>query len=773
MKVLTRIALLAALTLLAVIVPGVVEFLALKGVENGEWRNHSGDNASTKYSPLTQIDAANVARLDVAWRRPAVDPAFAAANPTLAATRNFRSTPIMVNGMLYASNGLGFVEAFDPSTGKTLWVQKLDPSDITGGTNRGVAYWGDGAEARVISYTGRYLYALNPKTGEPLTVFGTGGRVDLSAGLPPLQAQYRWNSPPMVVRDVIVMGSNMSDQDSATKMEGAPGDVRAFDVRTGRLRWTFKIIPRPGEEGGETWENDAWDYTGAGNVWSLMSADDELGVVYWPTTSGTNDMYGGHRLGNNLFSDCVVALDAATGRKLWHFQTVKHDLFDYDNPAAPILGDITVDGRRIKALIQVTKQSWAYVLDRTTGKPVWPMVERPVPQSTVPSERTSPTQLFPARPPAFDRQGVTLDELIDFTPELRRQAIDIVNQFVIGPVFTPPSVAGTEPNDKKGTIELPGSVGGADWTGAAFDPDTGMLYVPSMTNPFVANLLPGDPARTNLRYRAGDRRLLQGPQGLPLMKPPYGRITAIDLNKGEIAWMVANGDGPRNHPLLKQLNLPPLGQAVRAAPLLTKTVLFVTEGDQVNVRTPPNGGGKKFRAYDERTGKVLWETELAAGSTGTPMTYMHNGKQSIPSNLSLRGHGAIQIRHQSHGHRLLLPPTVTQLCLEIAVTCFAYRSPPCSESRPARKIATSPVELRSRSSRKAPKLNGTPFMRRRKPASQRPSILSTGLLKRLCSSDVKALPCNYPKVLGSMDAVYVSLDVLKEAAHFEESTADD
>ena len=579
--------------------------------------------------PSAQITKDNVTKLAVAWRRPAVDPGFAADHPTLTFSNNFRATPIMVGGLLYASNGLGVAEAFSPATGKTVWVQKLETEAITGNSHRGVAYWGEGADARIITFTGRYLYALNPKTGEVIQSFGTGGRVDLNVGLPPLQNAYSWASAPLVVKDVIVMGSAMADQDSAPRMEGPAGDVRAYDVRTGKLRWTFKIIPKPGEEGNETWEKDSWSYTGAGNVWALMSADDELGYVYLPTTSVTNDMYGGHRLGNNLFSDCIVALDATTGKRIWYFQTIHHDLFDYDNPAAPVLGDITVNGRRIKALIQVTKQSFAYVLDRTTGKPVWPMEERPVPQSTVPGEKTSATQLFPTKPPPYDRQGVTVDDLIDFTPELRAQAIEIMKQHVTGPVFTPPSVAGTGPSDKKGTIELPGSVGGADWTGAAFDPDTGMLYVPSMTNPFVANLLPGDPAKTNLRFIAGDRHLLQGPQGLPLLKPPYGRITAIDLNKGETAWMVANGDGPRNHPLLKALNLPPLGQSVRAAPLVTKTLLFLTEGDQINVRTPPDGGGKKLRALDKATGKTLWETALDAGSTGTPMTYMFNGKQYV------------------------------------------------------------------------------------------------------------------------------------------------
>jgi quinoprotein glucose dehydrogenase len=313
---------------------------------------------------------------------------------------------------------------------------------------------------------------------------------------------------------------------------------------------------------------------------------------------------------------------------------------NYDNPAAPILGNITVDGRRIRAVIQVTKQSFTYVLDRVTGKPVWPIVERPVPQSTVPGEQTSPTQPIPTRPPPFDRQGVAIDDLIDFTPELRAEAIEIVKHYVSGPVFMPPSVVGEGPNDTKGTIQLPGSVGGADWTGAGFDPETGMLYVPSMTNPFVANLVPGNPQQTILRYRASTRELLMGPRGLPLMKPPYGRITAIDLNRGEHAWMVPNGDGPRDHPLPKSLNLPPLGHASRGAPLVTRTLLFAPDGDQVNTRTPPSGGGKKFRALDKATGRTVWETDLDAGVTAAPMTYMHKGKQYIVVAIGGRDHPA-------------------------------------------------------------------------------------------------------------------------------------
>jgi glucose dehydrogenase len=605
----------------------------------GEWRYYAGDNASTKYSPLDQINRSNVSKLRVAWRRPQIDPEFAAANPRLRLTNNYRSTPIMVDGVLYATNAVGVAEAFDPETGRTLWAQK-SAADVSGnpglgGALRAVAYWSDGREARILTYQKQYLYALHPKTGEPFSGFGNGGRVDLS-----VDGQYLWNAPPLVVRDLVVVGSSNPDQDSANKMSGAAGEVRAFDVRTGQLRWTFRVIPREGEPGVETWGDQSWRYVGAGNVWAPMSADDELGYVYLPTTSPTNDMYGGHRPGDNLYANSVVCLDARTGKMIWYFQAVHHDLFDYDNPAAPILADITVNGRRVKAVVQVTKQSFAYVLDRVTGKPVWPIEERPVPQSTVPGEKTSPTQPIPTKPPPFDRQGVTIDDLIDFTPELRAEAIAIVKQYVYGPVFMPPSVVGEGPNATKGTIQLPGSVGGADWTGAAFDPNTKILYVPSMTNPFVANLVPGNPQQTDLRFRASTRALLLGPRGLPLMKPPYGRITAIDLNRGDHLWMVPNGDGPRDHPLLKPLKLPPLGHASRGAPLLTRTLLFAPDGDQMNVRTPEGGGGKKFRVLDKENGETVWETELGAGVTGAPMTYMHKRKQYVVVAIGGRDHPA-------------------------------------------------------------------------------------------------------------------------------------
>ena len=610
------------------------------GARVGEWRRYSSDNGSTKYAPLDQINRSNVAQLRIAWRRPQIAADFLQSHPTLRLSNNYRSTPIMVDGLLYATNAIGLAEAFDPATGRTVWTQRTSESVSgdpgLGGALRGLGYWQSGSEARLFTYQTHFLYALNPKTGEPIAAFGTGGRVDVGN----LQGQYLWNAPPLVVRDQVLIGASMPEQDSAAKKEGLPGEVRAYDVRTGKPTWTYRTIPRAGEPGIESWESEAWEFIGAGNVWAPMSADDELGYVYLPTSSPTNDMYGGHRPGNNLYTSSIVCLDARTGRRVWHFQTVHHDLFDYDNPAAPLLADVTVDGRRVKAVVQVTKQAFAYVLDRVTGRPVWPIEERPVPPSTVPGEKASPTQPIPTRPPAFDRQGVTVDDLIDFTPELRAEALAIMAKYVTGPVFTPPSLVGPGPEDKKGTIQLPGSVGGANWTGAAFDPETGMLYVPSMTNPFVANLLPGDPKTTNLAFRASTRELLLGPRGLPLFKPPYGRITAIDLNRGERAWMVANGDGPRDHPLLKPLNLPPLGHASRGALVVTKSLLFSPDGDQVNTRVPVGGGGRKLRALDKASGATIWETELDAGVTGAPMTYLHQGKQYLVMAIGGREHPA-------------------------------------------------------------------------------------------------------------------------------------
>jgi quinoprotein glucose dehydrogenase len=449
--------------------------------------------------------------------------------------------------------------------------------------------------------------------------------VDLSTE----EFRYKWAGVPVVAGDVVIVGSSMLEQDSAVYKSGPPGDVRAFDVRTGELRWTFSPIPREGDPATATWENDSWQYSGSGNTWSTFSVDEELGYVYVPTTSGTNDMYGGHRLGDNLYTSSIVCLDAKTGERVWHFQTVHHDLFDYDLPAQPNLIDITVEGRPIKALAQVTKHGFLFVLDRVTGEPVWPIEERPVPASTVPGERASPTQPFPTKPPPFEQQGLTVDNLIDFTPELRAEALEIIERYVTGPIFTPPSVIGEGPDATLGTIQLPGSSGGANWNGAAYDPETNMLYVGSRTVAFIADLFAPDPARSDLRYRAGMREIINGPQGLPLFKPPYGRITAYDMNRGEQVWMVPNAEGPRNHPALAGLDLPPLGDATPSAVIVTKTLLFVTEADKSTPRSPANVGGTHFKALDKATGETLWSIDLGVGQNNTPMTFMHEGKQYI------------------------------------------------------------------------------------------------------------------------------------------------
>ena len=603
---------------------------------SGEWRVNGGDSGFTRYAPLDQINADTVHDLEIVWRRPAVDTTLHARWPGLQYSNNLRSTPVMVGGVLYASNGIGIVEAFDPASGETIWVQELPfLGDETprGAANRGVGYWEDdgGAKRRILSVRPPYLLATDVETGRLVQDFGDAGAVDLRvyADTPEL-VPYSWSSPPLVVRDVAIVGSAMQDH-PATK-EQRPGYVRAYDVRTGELRWTWNPIPRAGEPGVETWLDDSWAYSGMANVWTMMSADEELGLVYLPTGAPTNDMYGGHRPGNNLFANSLVCVRAETGEPVWHFQMVHHDLWDYDNNVAPILMDITVDGREIKAVVQLTKQAMAYVFDRVTGEPVWPIVERPVPGSQTPGEWIAPTQPFPTKPAPFDVHGISVDTLTDLMPELREEAMAIAAPYVLGQIFTPPSIRGDGDGDQKGTLQLPGSVGGAEWGGAGFDPQTGMLYVPSVTATFAADLTPGNPDRMNVRYTRGTRAFPLGPQGLPLLKPPYGRITAIDMNTGEHVWMVPNGDGPRGHPAIAHLDLPPLGQPGRAMTLLTKSLLFVSEGDPIMVRTPPGSGpdaGKKFRAFDKASGAVVWEITLQAGNTGSPITYMHDGTQYI------------------------------------------------------------------------------------------------------------------------------------------------
>ena len=608
-----------------------------QGALDGEWQAYGGDTGSTKYTALDDINVENVADLEVVWRRPGLDQQYLDINPNQRFTANWNAAPLIINGVGYVTNGVGLVEAFHPGTGETLWVQEPPggAEGLPGASTRGVAYWSEGDEQRLFVQRGTFLYALNPEDGKTFDDFGVDGRVDLQL-FPAEFERFRWGGVPMVVRDVVVIGQAMSD--TFPNKEAFRGDVHAFDVKTGTLRWTYHTIPQEGEFGTDTWQDRSWSYTGHAPVWALFSADEELGLVYMPISSATNDMYGGHRIGDNLFSQSLVAVNAETGERVWHYQTVHHGLWDYDPPAAPILMDINVEGREIKAVAQLTKQAFVFVFDRETGEPVWDIEERPVPQSDVPGEVTAATQPFPTKPAPFDLQGSTEENLIDFTPELRAQALEIASHYVTGPLFTPPSIA-TE-NGTQGTIQLPGSQGGADVQGAAFDPETGMLYIPSITSPFVADLLPGDPEVTNLSYTKGSRRWLAGPQGLPLFKPPYGRITAINMNTGEHEWMVPNGWGPVGNPAIAHLDLEKLGVPGRPSPLLTKSLLFIGEGmtnQRRGGRIPPdmpieiatNSGGPWFRAYDKTNGEVLWEIEMEAGTTNPPVSYVYNGRQYL------------------------------------------------------------------------------------------------------------------------------------------------
>ncbi len=614
------------------------EVHAQQSAIHGEWRSYGADRANTKYTPLAQIDRDNVSKLRVLWRRPGVDPKLSETFPDLNPSGDFRATPLMHGGVLYTSNSVGLVEALDPGTGETLWIQEPLHEGfrgVSGRSTRGVAHWSSGSSQRIFSVRDDYLVSMSAETGSLVRDFGDGGKVNLRRNGPtPVPAG--GSAGPIVVGDVVIVGGGGSADGSVVK-EGPPEDIRAFDVRTGRLRWTFHVMPRPGEFGFETWEDDSGKKSGAMGGWAPLTVDEELGYVYVALSSPMHAFYGGDRPGQNLFGNSLVCLDARTGERVWHYQLVHHDLWDYDLPAAPVLGDITVNGKEIQAVMQITKHAFLFVFDRVTGEPVWPIEERPVPASTTPGERAWPTQPFPTKPAPFDRLGVSVDDLIDFTPELRAEALEIVKPYVLGPIFTPPSVAA--PGHTQGTITLPGTAGGGNWNGGAFDPETGIFYVASHTHTWVSDLVRPSPlVKATTPYIHGavaegldccDGFFAYGPDGLPLVKPPYGRITAIDLNTGEHVWMAPNGDGPRNHPRLRHLNLPPLGQQGRPAPLLTKTLLFIGEGDPIIVATPKGGGGNKFRAYDKATGSVVWETELAAGTTGAPMSYLWNGKQYI------------------------------------------------------------------------------------------------------------------------------------------------
>jgi len=605
-----------------------------------EWRYFGGNKAFTRYSPLEQINRDNVKNLRIVWRRPAVSDQLTQAFPDVRVNNYLRSTPIFIDGMLYTQNAHGLVVAFDGESGKTVWEQELfarTREEANGSATRGVDYWRGGAgsaDKRIFAIRGEYLYALNAETGKPVSGFGEQGRASLHFDEnQPLAGRFNDSTGPLVIGSVVVVTGNTAGAgDTGTfKKEAAPEDVRGFDAQSGKLLWTFHVVPRPGEFGIDTWGNESWKIAGDLGAWNPMTADEELGYVYLPLTAPTASAYGVWRPGDNLFADSLVALDAKTGKRVWHFQTVHHNLWEWENVGPAMLGDITVDGRRIKAVMQPNKNGFLFVLDRTNGKPVWPIEERPVPQSNVPGEKTSPTQPFPTKPPAFDRQGVTDADLIDYTPELKARAREIAKDFVTGPMFTPPSITTEEPGTNRGTLMQPGSWGAANWNTGAFDPETGIYYAMSASLPGPSNRAIKKMTNPEATMEYASVGTFPDIEGLPIIKGPYGRITALDLNTGTLLWMVANGDGPRYHPLLKALNLPPLGVPNRPAPVLTKTLLFLGEGSNAVSGTPQTdwGWGKKFRAYDKATGSVIWETELPSGTTGGPMTYMLKGKQYI------------------------------------------------------------------------------------------------------------------------------------------------
>ncbi|MGH9257723.1 MAG: pyrroloquinoline quinone-dependent dehydrogenase [Vicinamibacterales bacterium] len=624
------------------------------GTTTSEWRTYGGDLRQTRYSALDQINAGNFSTLEVAWR-------FKTDNLGPRPEFNLQTTPLMVNGVLYATGGTRrSVIALDARSGELLWKYSINegkrgemaPRQLSG---RGVAYWTNGKEERILYVTPGYqLVALDARIGRPVATFGRNGVVDLKLEndqeMDLVTGEIGLHAAPIIAGNTIVIGAAHLSGAAPKSRENQKGYIRAYDVQTGKRLWIFHTIPQAGEFGNESWERDSWAYTGNAGVWAHMAIDEELGLVYLPVEDATGDYYGGHRPGANLFSSGLVALDLKTGQRKWHYQFIHHDIWDWDIPAAPILADITVNGRRIRAIAQPTKQSWVYVLDRATGEPVWPIEERPVPRGDVSTEWYSPTQPFPTKPPAFDRQGVTIDDLIDFTPELRAEAVKLASRYKLGPIFTPAVVSRFE--GPLGTLMLPAAGGGANWPGGSYDPETGILYVYSTTVVTPLGLI-NDPKRSDMDYIRGVAPNPKAPpapasgggaaggggeegggaltvQGLPLIKPPYARITAIDLNRGEIVWQIAHGETPdniRNHPALKGLSIPRTGRQGRIGTLTTKTLVIAGEGGFFTA--PDKRRGAMLRAYDKATGTERGAVYMPAPQTGSPMTYMLDGQQHI------------------------------------------------------------------------------------------------------------------------------------------------
>jgi quinoprotein glucose dehydrogenase len=660
---------------------------AQQGAKNGEWPTYGGDLGNSRYSALDQINAGNFNRLEVTWK-------FKTDNLGPRAENNLEGTPLMAKGVLYATAGTRrSVVALDAATGELLWTHgenegergSVAPRQLSG---RGLAYWTNGTEERIIYVTPGYrMVALNAKTGQRVATFGKDGIVDLKEDddqpIDLMSSEIGLHATPMIAQDVVVVGAAHKPGGVPTSKTNVKGYVRGFDVKTGKRLWTFHTIPKPGEPGLETWLNDSWSYTGNTGSWGQSAIDEQLGTVYLGIELPTGDYYGGHRPGPNLYGESLVAVDLHTGKMKWFYQYIHHGIWDMDNPCPPILADINVNGQIVKAVAQPTKQAFLYVLNRETGKPIWPFEERPVEKGTVPGEWYSPTQPFPTKPPAYDRQGFLANYLIDFTPELHAEAEKLIAMYKIGPMFTPPSVS--KPEGPLATLTLATAGGGSNWPGGSYDPETHTVFVSSQASVTPIGLIPGNKQRTDMDYQsgtvqpaggrggAGGRGAAAGRggaqaggrggpdfvpspatqaadpeappvpaaaapaagggttvQGLPLIKPPYGSITAINLDRGDIAWQVAHGDTPdniRNHPLLRGMDLPRTGRPGTAGQVITRTLVVV--GEKGVVTMADGRRGAYLRAYNKATGKDAGAVYMPAPQTGSPMTYMLNGKQYI------------------------------------------------------------------------------------------------------------------------------------------------
>ena len=649
-------------TLFSIVVLATASLFGQAGAKNGEWPSYGGDTGSTRYSPLDQISAANFSKLEVAWR-------FKTDNLGPKPEANLEATPLMVKGVLYSVAGTRrSVIALNAGTGELLWVHGEDegargaaaPRQLSG---RGLSYWTDGREERIIYVTAGYrMIALNAKTGVPISSFGVNGVVDLKDNddqpIDPLSPDIGLHSAPIIAKDVVVVGAAHKPGGVPMSKTNVKGYVRGFDVRTGKRLWVFHTIPKPGEFGFNTWEKDSWSYTGNTGSWGQASVDEDLGMVYIGVELPTGDYYGGHRPGYNLFGESIVALDLKTGVRKWHYQYVHHGIWDMDNPCPPILTNINVNGRMVRAVSQPTKQAFLYVLNRETGQPIWPIEERPVEKGEVPGEWYAPTQPFPTKPPAFDRQGIQVDDLIDFTPELHAEAVKLSALYKLGPMFTPPVVSKFE--GPRATFTAATAGGGSNWPGGSYDPETHTLFVSSQSIITAIGLIPATPDRSDMNYIAGQARnpnptAAPAPgaggagegagggltvRGLPLLKPPYGRMTAYDMDKGEIKWQVAHGETPdnvRNNPALAGMNIPRTGRISQAGTLVTKTLLVAGEKGMITV----NGQrGAYLRAYNKTTGADAGAVFMPAPQSGSPMTYMANNKQFIVVAISGGGYNA-------------------------------------------------------------------------------------------------------------------------------------